>query len=278
MQQVEIDDKRATGAIRGIHRMTKFIVVVFAILLSGPLLFGQDPDDVKPQASGNPEATAGKALFQQTCGFCHGPDGRGASGTDLLHSALVSHDVGGNLIGEVVRKGRPDKGMPAFPLSDSQIQQIAAFLHAQAKLASSVTTLMPSDYPLDKLLVGNVEAGKRYFNGAGKCSQCHSPTGDFAHIAGKYKPLELQSRIAFPYGKNPTVTVVDAGGRSYNGTQVYEDEFFVSLEMSDGARRTFDRRMVKTDTHDPLAAHVAMLNQYTDDDIHNLLAYLETLK
>jgi hypothetical protein len=72
--------------------------------------------------------------------------------------------------------------------------------------------------------------------------------------------------------------VVDAGGRSYNGTQVYEDEFFVSLEMSDGARRTFDRRMVKTDTHDPLAAHVAMLNQYADDDIHNLLAYLETLK
>ena len=88
--------------------MNKCIVAVVALLVIAPLLGAQDPDDVKPQAPGTAEETAGKAVFQQTCGFCHGPDGRGASGTDLLHSSLVSHDVGGNLIGEVVRKGRPD--------------------------------------------------------------------------------------------------------------------------------------------------------------------------
>ena len=159
--------------------MTKCVVIVLAILV-GPFVWGQDPAGVETEASKTSEEMPGKAVFQQTCGFCHGPDGRGASGTDLLHSTLVSHDAGGNLIGEVVRKGRPEKGMPAFPLPDSQIQQIAAFLHAQAKLASSVTTRMPSDYPLDKLLVGNADAGKTYFNGAGKCSQCHSPTGDLA--------------------------------------------------------------------------------------------------
>jgi cytochrome c oxidase cbb3-type subunit III len=258
--------------------MNKCIVAVFAILLGSPLLRAQDPDNVKPQAPGTVEESAGKAVFQQTCGFCHGPDGRGASGTDLLHSSLVSHDVGGNLIGDVVRKGRPDKGMPAFPLTDSQIQQIAAFLHAQAKLASTVTTRMPGDYPLDKLLVGNADAGRTYFNGAGKCSECHSPTGDFAHISSKYKPLVLQSRIAFPYGKPSTVTVSDKDGGKISGTLVYEDEFFVSVETSDNARRTFDRHLVKIDVNDPLAAHVALLNRYTDDDIHNLLAYLETLK
>lgn len=258
--------------------LTKGILAVFALLLGGSALLAQDPDDAKPRAAATADETAGKGAFQQTCGFCHGPDGRGASGPDLLHSSLVSHDVGGNLIGELVRKGRPDRGMPAFSLPDSQIQQIAAFLHAQAKLASTVTQHMPSDYPLDKLLVGNAEAGKLYFNGAGKCSQCHSPAGDFAHIAEKYKPLELQSRIAFPYGKNPTITVVDKDGRTYKGTLAYEDEFFVSLEAGDGERHTFDRRLVKADIRDPLATHVALLNQYTDDDIHNLLAYLETLK
>jgi len=112
--------------------MSKLTLVVFAVLLGGHVLFAQDPGDAKPQSTpATADETAGKALFQQTCGFCHGPDGRGASGTDLLHSTLVSHDVNGNLIGEVVHKGRPDKGMPSFPLSDAQIQQIAAFLHAQ---------------------------------------------------------------------------------------------------------------------------------------------------
>ncbi len=258
--------------------MSKIIVVVFAVLLGGQYLSAQDPDDVKPQSAANSDEAAGKALFQQTCGFCHGPDGRGASGTDLLHSTLVSHDVNGNLIGEVVHKGRADKGMPSFPLSDAQIQQIAAFLHAQSKLASSVTQRMPSDYPLEKLLVGNAEAGKAYFNGAGKCAGCHSPTGDLAHIASKYKPLELQSRIAFPYGKNSTVTVTDAAGHTLNGERVYEDEFFVSLKTADGDQRTFNRRNAKIEVHDPLAAHVKLLNEYTDDDIHNLLSYLETLK
>jgi len=64
--------------------------------------------------------TAGQREFRQTCGFCHGPDGRGASGPDLIRSSLVSHDVNGNLIGPVVRNGRPERGMPAFPFSDDQ--------------------------------------------------------------------------------------------------------------------------------------------------------------
>lgn len=253
-------------------------LVVLAVLIWGHFLWAQDPDDVRPPGAATSDQSAGKALFQQTCGFCHGPDGRGASGTDLLHSPLVSHDVNGNLIGEVVHKGRPDKGMPSFSLPDDQIKQIAAFLHAQAKLASTVTQHMPSDYPLEKLVVGNADAGKAYFDGAGKCGGCHSPTGDLAHIAAKYKPLELQSRIAFPFGKNATVTVTDAGGHTFKGERVYEDEFYVSLQTADGERRTFDRRTVKLETHDPLEAHVKLLDAYTDDDIHNLLAYLETLK
>jgi cytochrome c oxidase cbb3-type subunit III len=190
----------------------------------------------------------------------------------------VNHDVDGNLIGTMVHNGRPEKGMPAFQLPDSQIQQIARFLHAQAKLASTVASRMPTDYPLDKLLVGHADSGKEYFNGAGGCAQCHSPGGDLAHIASKYKPLELQSRIAFPYGANPVATVTDAKGHTYTGEQIYADEFLLTVRTSDGSQHTWNRRDVYAKVHDPLAAHVALLSKYTDQAIHDLLAYLETLK
>ncbi len=187
---------------------------------------------------------AGKAIFQQNCSFCHGRDGRGASGPDLIRSNLVSHDVNGDLIGQVVHNGRPEKGMPAFQLPDSQIQQIAEFLHEQAKLASTVAKRIPTEYPLEKLLVGNADAGKEYFNGAGKCAQCHSPAGDLAHIASKYKPFELQSRIVFPSGVNPTASVTDSSGHRFTGEVVYSDEFLVTVRSSDGTPRTWNRHPV----------------------------------
>src|SRR5947199_4815451 len=61
----------------------------------------------------------GQALFGQNCGFCHGKDaGGGESGPDLTRSPLVAEDVKGNKIGDVVRNGCPDKGMPRFNLSE----------------------------------------------------------------------------------------------------------------------------------------------------------------
>lgn len=261
----------------GASWMGKTAVLCLAVLFGSHFLFAQDPDDAA-QAGANSPAVAGKALFSQNCSFCHGPDARGASGPDLIRSTLVSHDVNGDLIGQVVHNGRPAKGMPAFQLSDDQIRDVAAFLHAQAQLASTVTRRMPSDYPLDKLLVGNADAGKAYFEGAGKCSQCHSPAGDLAHIASKYKPLELQSRIAFPSGENSTAVVTYSSGHQFQGEVAYSDEFLITLRSSDNTLRTFNRRGIKIQEHDPLAAHVALLDQYTDADIHNLLSYLETLK
>ena len=224
------------------------------------------------------DVAAGQREFRQTCGFCHGPDGRGASGPDLIRSALVSHDVNGNLIGPVIRNGRPERGMPAFPFSDDKIRAIADFLHAEARLASSVAQRAPSDYLLEKLLVGNATAGKNYFNGEGKCVQCHSVTGDFAHIASKYKPIDLQTRIAFPSGAAPNVTVTEPSGQVIRGVETYSDEFLISVRDRDGWVRTWNRNAVKIEVQDPLAEHVALLTKYTDKNIHDVFAYLETLK
>jgi len=254
--------------------MLKLILFLAALCL---IASAQDPDGIRDQQAIAAGSAAGRKDFQQLCGFCHGPDGRGASGPDLIRSSIVNHDQNGNLIGPVVHNGRPEKGMPAFQLSDVQIRQIADFLHSEAHLASSVTQ-REFEYPLDKLLVGDAAAGKAYFNGAGGCAKCHSPTGDLSHIASKYKPIDLQTRIAFPAGAVPTVNVTDAKGDTFTGSEVYADEFTISLREHNGWIREWNRESVKVEIKDPLAAHVALLNQYTDKNIHDLLAYLETLK
>jgi cytochrome c oxidase cbb3-type subunit III len=263
--------------MRALRKACAKTIAIVILAVCAVCLAAQDADDIREQAN-TASASAGKVLFQQNCGFCHGPDGHGASGPDLIRSTLVSHDADGNLIGEVVHNGRAQKGMPAFPFSDVQIHQIADFLHSEAKIASTVARRVPLDYPAEKLLVGNAEAGRAYFNGKGKCSQCHSPQGDLARIATKYKPIDLQSRIVFPSGANPTLTVRDASGKKFDGEQVYADEFLVSLRDRSGWTHTWNRALVRVEVHDPLAAHVALLSTYTDKNIHDLFAYLETLR
>lgn len=171
-------------------------------------LYAQDPDDAREQRPDPPAASAGGMLFKQTCGFCHGPDARGASGPDLIRSFLVSHDVGGNLIGPVVHNGRPEKGMPAFQLTDVQIREIVDHLHSEAKLASSITRGKAAEYPIAKLLLGNAQEGKTYFNGKGNAQRATRPPATWPHVATKYKPIDLQARIAYPSGAAPTLVVV----------------------------------------------------------------------
>ena len=177
----------------------------------------------------------------------------------------------------MIRNGRPDKGMPPMPLSDAQIGQITAYLHARAAEALH-SSHVPSDYPEEKLLTGDSNAGKVYFNGAGGCTACHSPTGDLAGVGRKYSPLNLQSRFLYPGGKRPTAVVTTASGQKVSGTVVHMDDFSVAVRDSTGWYHSWPRAAVKVDVHDPLAAHRRLLYQYTDRDMHDLFAYLETLK
>lgn len=223
------------------------------------------------------DALRGQKDFVQSCGFCHGADATGARAPDLVRSPRVNHDKGGDLIAPVIRAGRPDKGMPGFPLPGNTIQDIVAFLHARVE-ESMRSSRVGSDYPIERLLTGNAEAGKAYFNGAGKCASCHSPTGDLAGVAKKYPPLSLEERFLSPRRVPVTVAVTKSSGEQVSGKLEHLDEFSVSLRDSSGWYRSWPRDKVKVAVHDPLQAHHEMLAKYTDDDIHNLFAYLETLK
>ncbi len=230
----------------------------------------------------------GRKIFVPTCGFCHGNDAHGKSGPDLVRSALVLHDNKGDTIGPVIHNGRPERGMPAFAsLSADQIADISTFLHSRAADVSNRFA-----YKIGDIVTGDPRKGAEFFRGPAHCDTCHSPSGDLAHIATKYEPVELQRRMLYPVpnlidvflGKPtkpaaPTkVTVHLPSGQEVSGTLDHLDEFAVSLHDSSGWYQSFSRESVKVDIQDPRAAHEALLPKYTDDDMHNVLAYLETLK
>lgn len=222
----------------------------------------------------------GQALFKSSCGFCHGEDARGSRGPDLVRSATLLHDDGGNLLGPTIRNGRPDKGMPSFAtMKDDQITAIVAFLHHQATAALH-SRRAETDYPLAKLLIGNAQAGKTYFNGDGGCSGCHSVTGDLAKIATKYSPIELQQHMVYPSSKTAVKTAVVTlkDGTKYQGKVAHQDEFTIALACEDGWYRSFPTDDVNVEVKDPLEGHRELMSKYTDADLHNLFAYLETLK
>jgi cytochrome c oxidase cbb3-type subunit 3 len=232
----------------------------------------------------------GKKTFSANCAFCHGSNAKGGeTGPDLLRSLVVLHDENGEGIGPVVLNGRPDKGMPKFNLSTAQISEIVAFLHDGVRAAA-----MRGTYQILNIVVGNPKAGATYFNGAGKCASCHSVTGDLAHIGAKYDAVAVQQKILMPrqgrsYGRRSegvpdiapiTVTVTLPSGETVNGRLEHIDDFDLSLIDSAGDRRSFSRdgETPRVELHDPLKAHIELLKNYTDNDIHDLTAYLLTLK
>jgi len=220
----------------------------------------------------------GAPIFMQQCAFCHGRDAAGGEdGPDLTRSKLVAADVHGDKIGVVIREGRPEKGMPRFTLSDSEITGLVAFIHdAKAKAEALVGGRRGVD--VADLQTGNQEAGQKYFNGAGKCSTCHSPTGDLAGVAKRFEGLKLEQRMLYPNDAKSKVTVTLRSGQSVTGELAYQDEFTIGLRDSARRYRSWPTSMVKFSIDAPAEVHVELLSKYSDDDIHNLMAYLQTLR
>ena len=222
----------------------------------------------------------GHDQFRQSCGFCHGPTAAGGNGgPNLIFSAVIRRDNQGADITKVIQEGRPDKGMPALPLTSAQIADIVAYLKARVAEVDKTSGLRPArDYDLKKLLTGDAELGRAYFNGPGQCASCHSPTGDLKGIATRYPPIELQARFMYPTGVRQDATITNAAGKQFTGELLQQDAFDVTIRTADGVQRSWPSRSVKVETTDPLATHRELLSKYTNADMHNLFAYLVTLR
>jgi cytochrome c oxidase cbb3-type subunit III len=263
--------------------VNKFAVAVFAILAVVMSVAAQGGPPAPNPAQAAAQAAAaerGHAIFKQNCAACHADDATGGRGPDLIRSSLVRHDKNGDLIGPVITGGRADKGMPPFPFTQTQVADIVAFINSQLALFDLHTRYgpYPNDIPAERLATGTVEAGKAYFNGPGGCSNCHSPTGDLAGIATKYNPPDLEVRFLYPSGTPSTAVVTLPSGEKFEGTLLLNDGFNVAIQGKDGWYHSWPLSTVKVEVHDPLAAHAALLDKYTNADMHNLFTYLETVK
>jgi mono/diheme cytochrome c family protein len=228
----------------------------------------------------------GKTVFVAACGFCHGANARGGeSGPDLVRAPLVLDDEGGRQLAEFLQTGRPSSGMPAFQLPKEQVADIATFLHQEITNAAFRNT-----YKILNILVGDPKNGEAYFAGAGGCKSCHSVTGDLKGIGAKYDAVGLQGKIVMPrngrgigaraQGPMVAVKVTQPSGQTLTGDLIRITDFDVTLRDSDRVVRTIPRNgdTPKVETTDPLQAHVDLLGKYTDKNIHDLTAYLVTLK
>jgi mono/diheme cytochrome c family protein len=267
------------------------VIIACAATITASQAAAQRAPDYPERPPAPPEQVArGQQLFKSNCGFCHGSEGRGGeAGPNLVRAQLVLADQHGELITPIVQNGLPAQGMPKFSLSAADIAAIAAWLHSQP-LSDRGT---PST--LD-ILVGNAKEGEAYFNGAGQCAQCHSVTGDLAAIGARYEPKTIQNLIvsggggrssgrrsagaAAPKVPPTTVTVTLPSGQTITGDLDHISAFVVALRAPDGTYRSFARHdaIPKVVVTNPVQWHIDMLPKWRDSELHNLTAYLVTLK
>jgi mono/diheme cytochrome c family protein len=269
-QQIENFIRTGKGRMPKFSKLSQEEVAALVRFISANLI------TVETSNNASNAAEPGRPLFQRNCTFCHGRDAAGGeTGPDLTRSKLVLADADGTKFAEVVRNGRPEKKMPAFNFTNEEIRSLAAFVHAQTKSSRPGGR---RGVDVSDLQTGNVDAGKRYFDGEGGCAKCHSATGDLAGIASRFQGLQLERQMLYPRDAKSKITVTLPTGKSITGVLAYHDEFIVGLRGTDGVYHSWPVTQIRYKIDSPIDAHVELFGKYTDDDIHNLIAYMQTLR
>jgi len=254
---------------------------------------GVGPDD-KPAVDAA-AAARGRTVWAAECITCHGTQARGTdTGPNLVRSVLVLHDRCGSELGPFLKRGhQTQSGTPSGNIPAAGVVDLAHFLRERID-----DTLRSSPlFDVQNILTGDAKAGATYFAGDGGCTKCHSVTGNLAGIGSRLTPVNIQQRVLFPTpargrgagrgaggepAPNPyaiTVSVTPANGQPASGVLVQMDDFTVTMRDQTGDVRTFRRTpAMKVVTTDPLQAHRDLLNRITDRNLHDLVAYLETVK
>jgi len=224
-------------------------------------------------------AAKGAPLYKQNCATCHGETARGSQGPNLVRSTVVLHDEKDEEIGPVIKNGRPQAGMPGFPnLSQDDIHNISQFIKMQIELTANRGTYGQTYAGLRSQTSGDVKKGEAFFNT--NCASCHSATGDLAKIGAKFpQAAMMQSRFLWPSSFGPRkATVTTPTGQTVTGTIRQMDDFNLSLTDSAGEYHSWPLDRIKVQVEDKLAGHRDLLPKYSDADIHDITAYLVTLK
>lgn len=244
----------------------------------------------------------GRAIWARECVDCHGTQARGGDGggPNIIRTTTVNYDrsapVAGSVLGPFLKAGhKTQSGSPSAGFSDADVVALAHFLRQRV----NDTMRGSAVFTVGDILVGDRAAGQAYFNGAGKCATCHTPTSRSLAGIGKRipAPVDIQQRMLFPgagpgRGRGPaaaaaatpgpnavTATVTPPSGPAVSGVLLEQSDFFVTLRLADGTVRAVRKGPgTKVETTNPLQAHIDLLDVITDTQIHDLVAYLESLK
>jgi cytochrome c oxidase cbb3-type subunit III len=279
-------------------------------LVFGASMFaeGQEPPGGRggaqpiPQFNRTPPVDAaaherGRSLWASHCVDCHGAQARGTEkGPNIIRTKTVNFDrsspQAGSVLGPFLKAGHPTQSGKPASFTNDEVIALATFLRQRVTDTMRWSTL----FVPGNILVGDSRAGEAYFNGEGGCSTCHNATTrSLQGIASRLDtPVDLQQRMLFPgpgrggrgvgaaggnTSNRTTVTITPPSGPAVSGVLVEESEFYITLRDADGTiravRRTPGMRVAK---NNPLQAHIDLLDRITDKQIHDLVAYLETLK
>ena len=239
----------------------------------------------------------GRGIYVGSCGACHGVDARGGQlgGPNLLRSQLVLNDQDGELIAPVVKNGRPGTLMVPIPLADADIKAVSGYLHSLQAQGSNQGGPPPGPAVELNILLGDAKAGEKYF--AAKCSTCHSGAADLQGIATRVPDPKTLQNLWVSGGRAsgggrrgggrppsptslPTATVTLPLGEKVEGRLMRIDDFLVTVGLADGTVRTIrrDGDVPTVEVKDPLDGHRALLSILTDANMHDVTAYLATLK
>jgi alcohol dehydrogenase (cytochrome c) len=153
-----------------------------------------------------------KQFYQARCVGCHGADGTGGghgpSIVDVQHARATSRESVRNLI----LKGIPGGGMPAFQISESEADAIAAYVMTlKQPVANGASPSLAAP--------GDEAAGQRFFVGKGNCASCHMVRGqggvvgpDLSNIGHDRTPSQIEQAVL-----DPGATPASQAGRRGRG-------------------------------------------------------------
>jgi PQQ-dependent dehydrogenase (methanol/ethanol family) len=217
---------------------------------------------------------AGRRHFEARCAACHGADGKGGErGPDVI-STNSARRRSADELGELIRRGMPAAGMPAFQLPEKEMRELVAFVRYLS--APAIESAAP----------GDVAAGEAFFFGKGNCASCHMVKGrggllgpDLSELGVERTLPEIEQSLRNPGARlSPGFRLVSArlqNGERIRGFAKNESNYDLQLQSLDGKLRLLQHEEIVELIRE--TASLMPEAKATEVEMRNLLAYLSRL-
>lgn len=261
-----------------VKRKRPIIALLFLLVSAGALIqFDTSLNDAaaqSPQAADSKAIEAGKQHFESYCAACHGADGKGGErGPDIISTGNARRRSAEELA-ELIRKGRPTAGMPAFPLPEQEMRELVIFLRSLSAPA------------VESAVVGDVAVGESFFFGKGNCSACHMAKGrgglrgpDLSDLGARRTLAEIEQSLRNPSARLTSgFEVVSArlrAGQTLRGFARNESNYDLQLQSLDGKFHLLERQEIAALTRETTSLMPEV--KASPEELRHLLAYLSRL-